>query len=182
MSDIYPVVGIDQSLTCSGVVILRDAADHTAVALVPLKRGVKRLLEIETALRELIPEKTQVVVMEGYAFQARGKVFALGELGGIIKRLVHISGIRMLIVPPSTLKKFVLGTGIGQKNKMMLGVFKKWGVEFDTDDECDAYALAKAGALVLQYEAEVKLEKQEVEICKAVLKHTKLVLMEDEDA
>lgn len=180
------VVGIDQSLSCTGVAVLHRTAEgvvtHTAHAIVPTKRGLLRLIEIESVLADLTPKDTQLVIMEGYAFGARGAVFSLGELGGIIKRAVFKADIRMLICPPSTLKKFVTGSGIAPKNKMMLGVYKKWGVEFETDDEADAYALARVGEAVLLHESGAKMSKADAQICKAVLHHTNLVLMEAEDA
>jgi hypothetical protein len=43
-----------------------------------------------------------------------------------------------------TLKKFVLpSAGSLQKNRVALESYKRWGVTFDTDDECDAHALAQ---------------------------------------
>ena len=64
-------------------------------------------------------------------------------------------------VAPSSLKKFVIGSGKGEKNLMLLHVFKKWGIEAVNDDEADAVALARVGvALVNPDAAKHKYEKE----------------------
>ena len=95
--------------------------------------------------------------------------------------LVYRASIRLLIVPPSTLKKFVTGSGVAPKNKMMLGVYKKWGVEFETDDEADAYALARAADMVLRFENGVELSKIDQQVCKSIIKHTNITLHEENE-
>ena len=56
------------------------------------------------------------------------------------------------MVAPQALKKFVTGKGNVKKDQMKLAVFKRWGVEFPTTDETDAYALAQWGQARLRGE------------------------------
>ena len=98
------------------------------------------------------------IAMEGYAFGSQ-MANMLGELGGMVKLTIHDRyKIQPLVVPPTSLKKFVTGKGTGvKKNQMLLSVYKKWGVEFDDDNAADSYALARiaAGHFSLEYEKEV---------------------------
>lgn len=97
------------------------------------------------------------VAIEGYAFGSQ-MANMLGELGGIVKLALKRHGVYPLIIPPTTLKKYVTGKGTGiQKNQMLLHAYKKWGVEFTDDNACDSFALAKmaAGIFNLAYEEEI---------------------------
>ena len=66
------------------------------------------------------------------------------------------------LVATTALKKYVLGSGRGEKSDMKMATYKKWGVEFKNDNECDAYGLARIAAalgntsdVALAYEREV---------------------------
>lgn len=63
-----------------------------------------------------------------------------------------------MIVPPTSLKKYVTGKGQGvSKSQILLNVYKKWGVEFTDDNAADSYGLAHivSGKAKLSYEKEV---------------------------
>jgi hypothetical protein len=63
-----------------------------------------------------------------------------------------------LIVPPTSLKKYVTGKGQGtSKSQILLNVYKKWGAEFTDDNAADSYGLAHivSGKAKLSYEKEV---------------------------
>jgi hypothetical protein len=67
-----------------------------------------------------------------------------------------------LIIPPTTLKKYVTGAGTGQKNQMILHTYKKWGPTFTDDNACDAYGLARlcSGDGKLAYEKAIYQQVQ----------------------
>ena len=48
-------------------------------------------------------------------------------------------------VTPGGLKKFVTGKGSGPKGPVMLGIYKRFGLTVENEDECDATALALIG-------------------------------------
>ena len=54
-----------------------------------------------------------------------------------------------IIVAPTTLKKFATGSGKGDKDMMMMEVFKTYGFSAMDNNECDAYALAAVGQALL---------------------------------
>jgi len=42
-------------------------------------------------------------------------------------------------------KKFATGKGTAKKEDMAVAIYKRWNKEFGTNDEADAYVLAKIG-------------------------------------
>jgi crossover junction endodeoxyribonuclease RuvC len=160
-------VGIDQSYSGFAITVLsEDGSYETTVAKFDSSGG-ERLEEIQEHLLETMHRtvgccKVQDVAMEGYAY---GSIMAnkLGELGGVVKLTLHSlndigNGKDPLIVPPTSLKKYVTGRGTGvQKNQMLLQVFKKWGVEFPDDNAADSYGLAHivSGKGSMAYEKEI---------------------------
>ena len=157
------VVGIDGSLTGTAICFLDlDTGEHEAYRHKPKTRGVQRLVEIQRFIYEkchglgLVSDEVCMVVMEEYGFAGKGKVFHMGEGGGAIKLgLIQALGIQRKVAYPSTvsptsLKKFVLGKGVGEKSDMKIQVFKRWGVEFSDDNECDAYGLAQVAACLIE--------------------------------
>ena len=175
----YDVLGIDQSLTETGSVILRSDATFDAYTIRSKHKGVDRLVDIESQLLKVLQViSPSIVVMEGYAFNPRaGQSFSLGELGGIIKRMCAINGLRRISVAPGTLKKYVTGDGSAKKNMMLLGAFQKFGVKFTNDNVCDAYCLARLGQEFLIHETVdmKKIPKNFRDIYKAVVKYNDLI-------
>lgn len=153
------VLGIDQSYTGFGITAMAlDGAPifHSWCYKAP-NRGISRLRAIDYFLYEVLERLTcsdrpvKAVAMEGYAFGTQMANMA-GELGATVKLcLANYFGIDAvaspgfpLIVPPTSLKKYALGKGnaVG-KQHILLGIYKKWGVEFRDDNMADAYVLAQ---------------------------------------
>jgi Holliday junction resolvasome RuvABC endonuclease subunit len=148
-----------------------EAPRYATTKIKPPMHGVLRLMYIEEVVTRWIPARADLCLMEGYAFAAHGQAFGLGECGGIIKRVVHLAGKRLLVVAPGTLKKYVTGNGAAKKNTMLLNCYKKFGTSFEEDDECDAYCLARLGAEYLAVEAGAESTKAFQETYKAVTKY-----------
>lgn len=160
-------VGIDQSYSGFAITVLsEDSSYETTVAKFD-SAGGERLSEVQDHLKDTLERVTaccpvQDVAMEGYAY---GSIMAnkLGELGGVVKLTLHGTpdlgnGKNPMIVPPTSLKKYVTGRGNGiQKNQMLLQVYKKWGVEFPDDNAADSYGLAHivSGKGNMAYEKEI---------------------------
>lgn len=113
-----------------------------------------------------------LVVIEHYSFSSNNRSHHdLVELGCLLRLwagdMIGDHG-SIVEVAPTTLKKFVIGKGGGAgtgKNKMALATFKRWGVEFQTDDECDAYGLARIGLCLMRWAvAENKAQEEVVEL------------------
>lgn len=111
--------------------------------------GLGRLAYIEQRILELITQiQPGMVVYEGYAMgiaAGQGRSFDLGELGGILKKAIWERGIDILLVPPSSLKKFATGKGNAKKPEVMEALRGKCPYPFRTDDEADAFGLLLLG-------------------------------------
>lgn len=145
------VLGIDPSLTCTGLAVLQNDGLRAETRAVQVPgTGIPRLLALRDAVMEWIRAYTPVVVaMEGYSMAARaGRLADLGELGGVLKVALWEMGYRqdngtLLVVPPALVKKFATGQGNADKGAVRVAVYKRWGFEARTDDETDAYVLAR---------------------------------------
>lgn len=107
--------------------------------------GVSRISEIFDDFDEYLnatQSRLNGAAIEGYAYSAKGAVFNLGELGGVLRLALYKRGIPTIEVPPTYLKKFMTGKGTSPKNLMLKEAYKTYGVDIDDDNECDAFALA----------------------------------------
>ena len=145
------VMGIDPSLNNTAYCILGGSEPVIGKIGVGKRRGVERLLHIEQEITKLLAcHQPLLVVIEGYSYASAHQAHQAGELGGVLRRLFHVDRTSWIDVAPPTLKKFVTGKGNADKNLVMLNVYKRWGVETGSDDEADAYGLAKAGQYLLK--------------------------------
>ncbi len=165
------VLGLDLSLTGTGIVILnRDKLLYSECFKPKNKSGSDRLIEIRRKVKAILTEyNPQIICLEGYSFGSRGRaLFQIGELGGIIRILLHESGIKWIEITPSQVKKFATGKGNSGKDLILQQVYKRWGQEFKTSDEADAFVLAKIGTTLLGHKE--KLTKQQEEVIDVVKK------------
>ncbi len=158
-STVEAVFGLDPSLTGFAVVRMTKDLQYSAFrfsseaapGLVPrFERYRKLIAEAFTVFEGYWP---RTVIIEGYSFGSMHKS-ALGtmEFGSCVRRSL-ISRIGTLADPPleaapTALKKFAIGVGKGDKLKVALALAKAYGVDFDTNDEFDAYGLARMAACV----------------------------------
>ena len=158
------IIGLDLSLTHSGFAILQEDGKVLVSGVIKSKpcgdkpidetKRIKKIIEdlcskIDDNLA--MKEKPVLVVIEGLAFMARNST-ALVQLSGLnylIRSILVDNEWPFLIVAPTTLKKFITGSGKGDKNQMMMHVYKNYGFEALDDNECDAYSLAVCGLAVI---------------------------------
>jgi Holliday junction resolvasome RuvABC endonuclease subunit len=171
------VVGLDQSYTGFGFSVDGESKKRSFPAS-KYDSDTHRLAFIRQWLTGWFVLQHQagidLVVMEGYASGAKFGRELAGELGGVVK-LVVLDTVKQtpLIVPPTSLKKFVTGRGTAKKNEMLLGVYKQWGVEFSDDNQADAFALEKFGHAWLAFLSGTpprELFKYQIEAIEAVRK------------
>lgn len=142
-------MGVDPS-TKTGVVVL-EAMDPRPSCLSSIVAtgdgtGLARARMIAARVTEVaVKLHPQVVVIEGYGFANKHSLADLVEIGTLIRDRLWKSGFQYVEATPTQLKKFVLGKGVGKKDQMRLGVFKRWGYENESDDVVDAYGLAAIG-------------------------------------
>jgi hypothetical protein len=65
-----------------------------------------------------LPRKGLYILIEDYAFAAKGRVFALAENCGLLKYLLYKEGYQFFTVPPSVIKKHATQKGNADKQKM----------------------------------------------------------------
>ncbi len=145
----YRVMGVDPSLTSTGVAY-RVASGVRAYTIQTKYKGTRRLRHIRDALLQHIKAcNPTLVAMEGYALGFRGKsntVFGLGELGGVLRVALAEQGLEVLIVPPTSLKMYITGSGRADKDEVkdkLVTTYK--APHFPTSDQYDAYGLLLMG-------------------------------------
>jgi len=147
-------VGCDFGLVKSGIVLVDDNFEIKSQNLIQAKtKGAERLCDIEVAFDSIIgPYKTTEVsaFVEGYAYGAKYQRESLAELGGVIRRYLFLANLTFWIIPPTSLKLFVTGTGKASKNYMKKCTKEKWGQVFKSDDVCDAYGMSRLGMCILR--------------------------------
>jgi crossover junction endodeoxyribonuclease RuvC len=144
-------VGLDLSFRGTGLTVLSESSDILSQKLItssPKECIEQRISSIFTQIfSELKQYSPFVIYMEGLSFSSSGQ--ATLDLAGLhfYVRVImyHSCPERLYIIPPTTLKKYVTGTGRCQKNLMLLKTYKKFGVEFTDDNLCDSYCLARYG-------------------------------------
>ena len=182
MADMY--IGIDQSYSGFGITFLYKGGEHsTSCKKFDPKKvgpGVTRLSAMRQWLQEELiardrHETIEHICMEGYAPGAKFGREKAGELGGMVKLAIYDlpfddpSAAYPTIVAPTSLKKFVLGVGKGGKNEMLLGCYKRWGMDFKDDNEADSFGLAKIAQALATGKTQFKYEE---EVLAKLTKHT----------
>lgn len=144
------VVGLDLS-TKAGVARLAYDKGLKAQLLneiTAIGKGVPRAIEIATKVdRKVESWKPQLVVLENYGFSNKHTLVTMVEIGTLVRYNLLVSGYFWIEVTPTTLKKFVCGTGGAKKDLVMKEAYKRWGVE-GTDNEVDAFCLGMFGFAV----------------------------------
>lgn len=140
--------GFDLSLTASGIVVLDSTGKVVSRNVIKVKsKGSERLNDIQKLIRSIIsPYDIELVCIEGYATGAIGKTYHIGELGGVIRLLLHRIEIPYIDPKPTQVKKYATGKGGGEggsKDQVTLQVFKKWNFEAVDNNEADGYVLAR---------------------------------------
>lgn len=135
-------VGIDQSVVCTSFAILVNGEMIVKRFKTDL-RGPKLLKYLyEGVWAELLNCKPTGVAIEGYAFGGKGKVYTLGEVGGVIRLAAQQLETPLIQVPPTTLKKYISGTGKATKDIMIKEIYKNYDLDFNDNNDADAAGLA----------------------------------------
>lgn len=107
--------------------------------------------QIKIIVAELQHHNTRCIAIEDYSYASKrtSGIIHAGELGGLIKSRLKckFKNLPIVMVPPTVLKKYASGSGQSKKEELRLHVYKKWGFEAKTNDEIDAYVLAKISGL-----------------------------------
>lgn len=171
------VIGLDASLTCFGMctisaeggVYLKHWGTDTEGTV---RERVGRLRRMAIPAAEACKRHAPyLVLIEGPAFGSKGK----GSIERYMARGVLLDKIEgfpdyIVEVPPSTLKKFATGKGACDKALVVSELSTRYRQSFEVDDEADAFALAKIGAVVAGYDQpQTKFQEEAAAVVKALL-------------
>lgn len=175
MNNVSGVCGIDPSLTGSAVCCWDP--DGTGPSFQekygsqPAKTLAGRIDRFETLARSVCRslQGTTLVVIEGYSHGSKGSsVLSIAEYGGILRAAMLKITPHVIEVSPSALKKFATGKGNSPKDVLMAHVAKRWGVLFSSNDEADAYVLARIGLCLAGFgQPETEWQREVIEKIKS---------------
>ena len=176
-------IGLDLSLTDSGVVCLRDgdiAIHNIKTKPDEFSNSLLRAEKIADGVFGYVSEyKPNFIVVEDYFVGRNSKaVINLCELGTLVRYKLLKGGFPFRTIAPNQLKKFCLGKGNAGKELILKGIYKKWGIDVDNNNTADAVVLAYV-ARALYYtinELEIDLLKYELEVVRKVLKERKTIV------
>lgn len=158
-------LGIDPSLNSTGWCVLFAPGDFVSGTIKLTKgkeRGAVRTTYIIEQLRDIIdqfggPSYFTCVGVEGYAIHARGQIWQLAELGGVVRFNLSAWGMSFVVPTPTQVKKFATTDGGAHKVEVCLALQAR-GASFLIDgrtghlekdwrtDEADAYVMAEIAA------------------------------------
>ena len=154
------ILGIDQSYTCSGLIVLEDGevihAEKFSSDTTKDKPG--RAWEVAKQIGRLVTRfNPDIVALEGLAFGMRGD--ATRDLAGLQFTIVNVLryhyDTECIVVSPRTVKKVATGNGKADKMEMynllpkkIKNLFEEMGLKKSTGmlDLTDAYYIAKVAS------------------------------------
>jgi Holliday junction resolvasome RuvABC endonuclease subunit len=148
-------LGLDLSLTSTGFVLADKKCNHILNATItsrPKDPIEVRLYRICQDIIVLIKahvgphHKIKLAAIEGLSVRGAGqRTLQLAGLHYYVRAelAVNFPTMKIAIVPPKTLKKFIANDGNSQKDKMMLCAYKRWKFDANNSDECDAFCLTR---------------------------------------
>lgn len=158
------IVGIDYSLTCPCVCVsnnksfedsyfhfLTDTKKHTGQYLENIlgdlhdeyltdQQRYENIASWVLNIVDPLPKSNVTILIEDYAFAAKGRVFNLAENCGLLKYLLYKREYNFHTVAPSVIKKHATGKGNANKELMYAAFEDLTGV-----DLIGAYGAAKGG-------------------------------------
>lgn len=105
-----------------------------------------RLRQLEEGVEAVLMSfRPTHVYCEAYSTHQKSSIATCVEIGTLLRRAIVRLNIPLYSVPPMTLKKWASGKGNADKEAMIAAVFKRWKIQFQSDDLADAYALGRLG-------------------------------------
>ena len=144
-------IGIDQSLSNSGVIITDHRCNvlhQTTIPTNPKSFPEARIDWIGFCIHDLLcrfGKDLHFVALENLAFGGSGKMDLLAGVYWEIRRRVYLyhNNLEIYSVPIGTWKKFIAGHGRATKPMIAKAIREKYGVEFNDENKYDAYGLLR---------------------------------------
>lgn len=129
------VLALDLSLTATGLAFPDGSTDTWG----PKLTGPARLAWFRAGLTSLLDSAIDLVVIEQYAFHAKGAhSHEVGELGGVIRLALHDCNQLWVSVIPSSLKRYATGKGNAPKAEVLAAAIRLLEYPGHDDNEADA--------------------------------------------
>jgi Holliday junction resolvasome RuvABC endonuclease subunit len=150
------VLGIDPSLTSTGYAYWKDGVLVSGCIDPGDLKGEYRLFYVKNMLAVILEEVNPTLVSyEDYAMGfgggkkggSFGRVFHIGELGGVLKTLIWERGFNLMLVSPSVVKSAISSHGQADKAAIMASLKSRYGLTVTQHDEADAVALMLLGEM-----------------------------------
>jgi crossover junction endodeoxyribonuclease RuvC len=125
--------------------------------------------EMDTAVKEIIAgiEDTDLVVVEGFAYTAKGQaVDKQFGIGWIVRLELWRRGINFHIISPTAVKKFACNKGNADKRELAVEVKDRWNYFNKSDNITDAFIMAQ---IALGIDNKTKLLKFQQDVVNDVL-------------
>lgn len=124
-------------------------------------KGPKRLWDLLHQFMR-VADGCDVGIIEGYAFAKGFRAHQMGELGGVIRLGFFQKKIPLVVIPPTTLKKFAIGRGRvkkGEDSKAMVlaEAIRRLNYSGSSIDQADALWLLQMGIHQYKLPGAVKL-------------------------
>lgn len=108
------------------------------------------LLYIEAVIRFFLATRDiDVIFKEGVAHYKTHGVAEAGRIQQMIERLAIEYRVPYMTINPMTMRRFIETT---EKSSTKLQVYKRWNLEFASEDETDAFALLQTGLAIMRGE------------------------------
>lgn len=148
------IVGIDPSLTSTGVAVIDPAAGIQLHRIQSNGRKTATLQERDHRLHDLANRiythvvGADLVVIESPAYSnSLGSMHDRSGLWWLLVRHLHADHVLVLEVPPTTRAKYACGRGNAGKDEVLAAVIRRYpAVEVTGNDVADALTLAAIGA------------------------------------
>jgi Holliday junction resolvasome RuvABC endonuclease subunit len=136
-------LGIDPSLNGTGLCLTSSdgVITHLETVRPGSRRGAERLAYVKASVEALLTSKIKFVGIEGYAYDCVGRVFELGEIGGVLRLLLYEKQCTYIEVAPASLKKFAVNCAAARKETMVHATMAE-GISVSDDNQADAFFLA----------------------------------------
>jgi Holliday junction resolvasome RuvABC endonuclease subunit len=137
------VLGLDLSITATGV-CWPDGTTDTIKG--DSDDGDRRLVAIVDRLyRAHLGFQFDLAVLEDMAPIRANSIGVVGMVHGAVRLALLRLGIPYVLLPPASLKAYATGSGTADKHAMRMAAFKRAGLEFKDDNQCDAWWARHAG-------------------------------------
>jgi Holliday junction resolvasome RuvABC endonuclease subunit len=134
------VVGLDLSMSATGIA----EHDGTTRVVMPRRTGDRRLNEIVGQVMIAVRGIPDLIVIEDVVTRSPA-ASSLGMVHGAVRLMLAEHGLKYVLIPPATLKRYATGKGNATKSDMRMALYQRMGIDLRDDNQVDATWLRYAG-------------------------------------